>query len=260
MAKSAPLGQNFLRDAHAARRIVNLLEAPAGPSLEIGAGKGMLSGPLLDKFPGRRVVLVEVDPFLAGELEKRFAGRAEVIAADILGVDLEEVFAGGRAAVIGNLPYHISKPLADWLIAQRRWIGEAVLMLQKDFVDKLLSPAGGKKYNAQSVVFQLFFQARRRFDVLAGAFAPAPKVKSTVITAWPSRAMPIAEADKFYAFVKRCFSERRKTLWNNLAPPAARELLAGLGLSPRTRAEQLPPERFVALFGMLQRSGSGPPQ
>ncbi len=38
-------------------------------------------------------------------------------------------------------------------------------MLQKDFVDKLLAPAGGKKYNAQSVVFQLLFQARRCFHV-----------------------------------------------------------------------------------------------
>ena len=273
VAKSAKLGQNFLHDQNIARRIVGLLEAPSGPILEIGAGKGMLSGPLLERFPGRRLDLVEVDPRLAAELERRFAGpkgprrgdpegprrggRAEILAGDILEADLAKLFPEGRAAVIGNLPYHISKPLVDWLIDQRARIGEAVLMLQRDFVDKLLAAPGGKKYNAQSVVFQLLFQARRCFDVPAGAFAPAPKVRSTVIAARPVRAAPMAEAEGFYGFVRQCFAERRKTLWNNLASRHAREILAGAGLSPQARAEQLPPARFLELFLSLEGSGRG---
>ena len=61
-------------------------------------------------------------------------------------------------------------------------------MLQKDFVDKLLSArrAPSKKYNAQSVVFQLLFQARRCFNVPAGAFTPAPKIMSTVLAVRPA--------------------------------------------------------------------------
>jgi 16S rRNA (adenine1518-N6/adenine1519-N6)-dimethyltransferase len=255
VTKSASLGQNFLHDARAARRIVDLLEAPAGPILEIGAGHGMLSGPLLEKFPGRRVVLVEVDPRLAAELERRFAESAEILAGDILGIELGQVFAGESAAVIGNLPYHISKPLVDWLIAQRRWIGEAVLMLQRDFVDKLLSKAGGRKYNAQSVVFQLLFRARRCFDVPAGAFLPVPQIVSTVLHARPAEPGIPGRTEDFYDFVKCCFSERRKTLWNNLAPRFDKMVLAAaaaaLGLPAQTRAEQLPAGAFPEIFRTL---------
>jgi len=264
VTKSAKLGQNFLRAGQVARRIVDLLEAPAGPILEIGAGEGMLSGPLLEKFPGRRLVLVEVDPRLVTELERRFAGpnsprrggRVEILAGDILQVDMEKLFPGERAAVIGNLPYHISKPLVDWLIAQRAKIGRAVLMLQKDFVDKILAPAGGKNYHAQSVVFQLLFQSRRCFDVPAGAFAPAPQVRSTVIAARPLEP-PLPDAENFYAFVKLCFAERRKTLWNNLAAHIDKKVLldaaAALGLPAQARAEQLPADRFFPLYAQVKK-------
>ena len=155
-------------------------------------------------------------------------------------------------AVIGNLPYHISKELIDWFIAQRGQISAAVLMLQKDFVDKILAGPGGKKYNAQSVLFQLLFQARRCFHVPAGAFTPAPRIMSTVIAALPADFALAPATDEFYRFVKWCFAERRKTLANNLAPHMDKNALAAAfaacGLPANARAEQLPPERFVALW------------
>jgi 16S rRNA (adenine1518-N6/adenine1519-N6)-dimethyltransferase len=255
VAKSAKLGQNFLRDEEFARRIVDLVEPSSGPLLEIGAGHGALSELLLERFPGRRVVLVEVEPLLVAELEQRLGGRAEILASDILKANLAAIFPREKVTVAGNLPYNISKPLVDWVIAQRRSIGEAVLMLQKDFIDKLLSPEGGKKYNAQSVMFQLLFHSRRCFDVPAGAFVPKPKVLSSVISAWPLEP-PVPRVGEFYDFVKYCFAERRKTLWNNLAPYARREVLASVfnefSLGQNIRAEQLPapafPEIFLAMF------------
>ncbi|MFH2107448.1 MAG: 16S rRNA (adenine(1518)-N(6)/adenine(1519)-N(6))-dimethyltransferase RsmA [Chrysiogenia bacterium] len=258
MSKSAKLGQNFLHDRNVARKIVDLLHEQQGPLLDIGAGKGILSELLLEKFAGRQVTLVEIDPLLAAELERRFRGRAEIIGSDILQLDLKKMCPAGSFTVIGNLPYHISKPLIDWFIAQRARISEAVLMLQKDFVDKLLSAENCKKYNAQSVVFQTVFQARRCFDVRAGAFAPKPKVVSTVVAARPLEP-PRPDVNEFYAFLKQCFAERRKTLWNNLASFYKKEILLALagesGLSPQTRAEQLPPDLFLALFIALEKSG-----
>jgi len=262
MPKSAKLGQNFLRDRNFARKIVDLLHEPQGPLLEIGAGRGILSELLVEKFPGRPITLVEIDPALAGELERRFNGRAEILGSDILLIDLALMFPLNRIAVIGNLPYHISKPLIDWFIAQRAGVSEAVLMLQKDFVDKLLArggglaAAGGKKYNAQSVVFQTLYQARRCFDVPAGAFKPSPKITSTVLVVYPADSPLQAATDEFYKFVKLCFAERRKTLWNNLAQYYKKEILTVLasesGLSPQTRAEQLPPNLFLTLFIALK--------
>jgi 16S rRNA (adenine1518-N6/adenine1519-N6)-dimethyltransferase len=255
MSKSARLGQNFLRDENYAQRIVDLLETSAGPLLEIGAGKGILSERLLGKFPGRHIILVEIDPVLARELEHRLGGRVEVLATDILDVDLMKMFPQIQVAVIGNLPYHISKPLIDWFIAQRLKISAAVLMLQKDFVDKLLAPCGGKKYNAQSVVFQTLFHTRRCFDVPAGAFAPKPKIVSTVLSISPYATPQSAGSEEFYPFVKQCFAERRKTLWNNLAPSFGKQALADAaaasGIKDTARAEELPPHRFYTLFSAL---------
>ena len=264
MPKSAKLGQNFLHDRNIAAKIIDVFLPQAGPSrpaltgpvLEIGPGPGILSALLLERVPAGLVTLVELDRFLAQRLKERFGDPPRVIREDILKVDLARLYPGERVAVIGNLPYHISKPLVDWLIVQRRKIGSAVLMLQKDFIDKLLSPAGSKKYNAQSVVFQLLFQARRCFDVPAGAFTPKPKIVSTVIAARPVES-PLPDGAEFYDFVKLCFAGRRKTLANNLAqryPDAVvADLFAAFGLKRDIRAEQLPADRFPPLYAALKK-------
>jgi 16S rRNA (adenine1518-N6/adenine1519-N6)-dimethyltransferase len=258
MVKAAKLGQNFLCDKNIARKIIGLLEAPQGPLLEIGAGMGILSELLLEKFAARPITLVEIDSNLVQDLECRFSGRAEIIGGDILQVDLGKMRPDRSYAVIGNLPYHISKRLIDWFIAQRAHISEAVLMLQKDFVDKLLSPAREKKYNAQSVAFQTFFRVRRCFNVPAGAFTPAPKIISTVLAVRPAPAQPRAGNDEFYNFVKLCFAGRRKTLWNNLTPHFEKQVLsaaaAGCGIPDHARAEQLSVDRFLPFFSALKKS------
>jgi 16S rRNA (adenine1518-N6/adenine1519-N6)-dimethyltransferase len=222
MAKAAKIGQNFLHDKNIAAKIINAFLPQPGPVLEIGAGPGILSAMLLEKIPAGDITLVEIDRFLAQRLRERFGDRVRIMESDILGIDLAKLFPQeqhkssadfggsdlsvpqgqhkssadfggsdlsvpqGQVAVIGNLPYHISKALVDWFIAQRAGISAAVLMLQKDFVDKLLSKPGGKKYNAQSVVFQLLFQARRCFNVSAGSFTPAPRIMSTVLAISPA--------------------------------------------------------------------------
>lgn len=250
MTKSAKLGQNFLRDERVAHRIAGLVPAGDGPLLEIGPGRGILTRLLLERFPGRPLTLVEVDRGLADGLRQELGARARVLNEDILDVDLAGLFPGEGVTVAGNLPYHISKPLLDWFIAQRPGIAAAALMLQRDFVDKLLAAPGGKKYNAQSVVFQLLYRCRRGFDVPAGAFVPRPRVVSTVIVAEPAEP-PVKDVGGFYGFVRQCFAGRRKTLANNLGLVPAAVLgaaLAAAGAGAQARAEQLGPERFVALW------------
>lgn len=252
------LGQNFLHNKNIAIKIVNEFLPQPGPVLEIGAGPGILSGLLLEKIPTSRITLVEIDRFLAQGLRQRFGSQLQIMENNILDIDLAKMYTKGQVSIIGNLPYLISKDLIDWLIAQRASIGEAVLMLQKDFVDKLLSvpggpvPARGKKYSAQSVVFQLLFHSRRCFNVSPGSFLPRPKIMSTVLAIRPADSpLQISDAE-FYDFVKLCFAERRKTLWNNLAAHIEKDLLASMfdacGLEPRVRAEQLPANVFLELF------------
>jgi 16S rRNA (adenine1518-N6/adenine1519-N6)-dimethyltransferase len=260
MPKSAKLGQNFLHDRNIAARIIDVFLPQPGPVLEIGAGPGVLSALLLEKIPAARVTLVEIDRSLAQGLRQRFGEPPRILEDDILKIDLAELYPQGPVAVIGNLPYHISKELIDWLIVQRQRIGAAVLMLQQDFIDKLLSGENSKKYNAQSVVFQLLFQARRCFHVPAGAFVPRPQVVSTVIAVRPL-APPLPDVAEFYGFVKRCFAGRRKTLWNNLASGFDKKTLSAAaavcGLPAQARAEQIPPSRFLALWDGMEKAGRG---
>lgn len=255
MPKSAKLGQNFLHDRNIAAKIIDVFLPQAGPVLEIGSGPGILSALLLEKVPADRVTLVEVDRFLAQRLKGRFGDAPRIIQEDILAIDLEQLYPQGRVAIIGNLPYHISKELVDWLIAQRAQVSAAVMMLQKDFIDKILARPGGKNYHAQSVVFQLLFQARRCLHVSPGAFTPQPKVVSTVIAALPL-APPLPDVGEFYGFVRQCFAERRKTLWNNLASRLDKKILLALaaasGLPATARAEQQPPDVFPRLFAALK--------
>jgi 16S rRNA (adenine1518-N6/adenine1519-N6)-dimethyltransferase len=252
MAKAVKLGQNFLHDKNIATKIINEFLPQPGPVLEIGAGPGILSEMLLEKIPANLITLVEVDRFLVQGLRQRFGDKLQIIENNILDIDLAKIYPQGQVGIIGNLPYHISKALIDWFIAQRAKISAAVLMLQKDFVDKLLARENNKKYNAQSVVFQLLFRTRRCFNVSAGSFVPRPKIVSTVLAVSPASAPPQAASKEFYDFVKLCFAERRKTLWNNLAPHFEKKALAAAaavsGLTPQVRAEQLPAESFYPLF------------
>jgi 16S rRNA (adenine1518-N6/adenine1519-N6)-dimethyltransferase len=261
MAKSAKIGQNFLHDKNIAAKIIDIFAPPPGPVLEIGAGPGILSAMLVEKFSPGRVTLVEIDPLLALNLRERFGERAHILEKDILELDLAELLPEGSVSIIGNLPYHISKPLVDWFIAQRSKVVTAVLMLQRDFVDKLLAGAGNKKYNAQSIAFQTFFKTRRLFQVHAGAFAPAPQVVSTVLAVRPADPLPGAEGDAFYRFVKLAFGERRKTLINNLAPFHAKKALAAAfaacDLPEQVRAEALTAKDFLACFRALDGAAGG---
>ncbi len=258
MSKSAKIGQNFLHDKNIAAKIINVFLPQSGPVLEIGAGPGILSGLLLEKILPGRLTLVEIDPLLARKLRERFGDEPRILEKSILEVDLAAMFPVGPVGVIGNLPYHISKALIDWIIAQRAMIGQAVLMLQKDFIDKLLSASGKKKYNAQSVAFQTLFQVRRCFHVPAGAFTPAPKVISTVLAVRPADSPLQTQGDEFYHFVRQCFGERRKTLWNNLSAYFAKQTLsvaaAVCAIQDHARAEQLPADSFSKLFDVLKKS------
>ena len=252
----ARLGQHFLVNQNVARRIVAELGPVAGPVLEIGPGRGVLTSLLLEASPDREVVAVEKDPLLCHQLEERFPERLRVLNRDIVEVSPETLFPAGTFHLIGNLPYLISKEIVDWLIVHRACIGSGVVMLQKDFVDKLLAKPGARRRNAQGVMFQLLFTASKILTVSPGSFSPPPRVDSTVIKfnlspKW-DRASPA-----LYEFLHGCFASPRKTLANNLATMHDRDtiqtVLERVKLRADSRAGDLTPEMFLSLFEAFQQ-------
>jgi 16S rRNA (adenine1518-N6/adenine1519-N6)-dimethyltransferase len=257
--KSARLGQNFLVNHNVAEKIVDAFAPVEGQVLEIGPGHGILTEYLLDHLKEDQFTTVEIDSHLAEKLEKKYTGRLKVLCGDILELDLSEVFGGNPVNIIGNLPYQISKRIIDWMIMHQKKITKGIVMLQKEFVDKLLSVPGNESYMAQSAVFQEIFSSKKLFTVSPGSFRPVPRVHSTVFS-FSSNTQHV-DIQRLYRFFQLVFRERRKTLFNNLIPhfepESVRIALEQLGISRMIRGEQLPPRNLKAIYLLLSNDFQG---
>ncbi|MFA6149585.1 MAG: 16S rRNA (adenine(1518)-N(6)/adenine(1519)-N(6))-dimethyltransferase RsmA [bacterium] len=247
-------GQNFLTDGNVAGKIVALARTFPPPYLEIGPGLGALTDPLAEA--GTPVVAVEVDRGLAAHLRERFGGTSvEVIEADFLKVPEEEwrsrFPAGGT--VVGNLPYSVSSPIVLRLIELRDRFPRAVLMLQREVVDRLCAGPGGKEYGILSVYLGVLAESRKEFAVRRTCFHPAPDVDSAVMSIRFVGDFPEVLVAALRTVVRAAFAHRRKTLRNAPVPflPGGaaqwRELLLAAGIDPAGRAEEVPPAAYLAL-------------
>src|SRR5262245_43997254 len=170
MRAKRSLGQNFLVGSHYPRRIVDSVAPRAGETIvEIGPGRGALTGLLLES--GARVIAVELDPELIPGLSRMFSGldNFKLIEADALKVDYCEIIAPNAAArVVANLPYYISTPIMQRLIEHRRCLSEMTLMLQREVVERITAPPGGKEYGFLSVLEMFFWWCEMLFGVTIG--------------------------------------------------------------------------------------------
>jgi 16S rRNA (adenine1518-N6/adenine1519-N6)-dimethyltransferase len=254
------LGQNFLHDGNVVRKIVALARAFPPPYLEIGPGLGALTGPLADG--GAPVLAVEVDRGLSAYLRERFAGGpVEILEADFLGFDaawLRGRFPRG-GTVVGNLPYSISSPVVLRLIELRDLFPRAVLMLQREMVERLGAGPGGKEYGILSVYLSVLAEARQEFIVRKGCFHPVPEVDSAVLTVRFLGEFPDALVDALRSVVRAAFAQRRKTLRNAPVPflPGGTAewcaLLERAGIDPELRAEAVPPAAYLGLARRFAR-------
>jgi 16S rRNA (adenine1518-N6/adenine1519-N6)-dimethyltransferase len=253
------LGQHFLVDPQVARRIVQLAAPQAERVVEIGPGLGALSE-LFVQSAGE-IWLIEVDADLAQRLRATFAhlSRVHVVEADVLTVDFTTLLGPGAPAVlVGNLPYNIATAVLAAALAQARCFSRMVLMLQREVVERLVAPPGGKTYGALSVLTQFAAQVHPAFVVGPGAFVPRPKVDSEVVIVEPYATPPVAVTDPklFRRLVKTVFTQRRKQLLNSLRPVCRdpREPLQRAGIEPKRRPETLSLSEFAALSNALSHA------
>ena len=244
-------GQHFLHDRRVVRRIVDAI-APRSDDLilEIGAGRGALTFPLLTS--GCTLHAVEIDHELAAWLRAQTLRHRNLVVheADALELDLDRLAPAPRKIrVTGNLPYNISTPLLFRLLAALPRITDMHLMLQKEVVDRMVSPPGTRAYGRLSVMVQLDCEVERVLEVGSGAFTPAPRVESAVVRLRPRQRTVLSPASRirFEAIVRACFARRRKTLRNALRGLCDERVIAASGLDPQVRPEMLTIEEFVEL-------------
>ena len=247
------LGQNFLCDQNIARKIVDALDLQPGDNvLEIGPGRGALTKHVLERQPGRYVVL-EMDDALADALEEQHP-QIEVVRGDALAYDWAGLAAADNWKLISNLPYNIASPLI-WDIVSLAHFDRAVFMVQLEAGQRLVAPSGGRDYGALSVFVQSHARVELLFRVPPQVFRPQPKVTSAVLRFFLLPVRPSAEEAKLLASTWRlCFQMRRKqlgTILKSKGIPGYTEALRSLGIDSVQRPETLEPERFRALSKVL---------
>ena len=269
------LGQHFLADAGWRERIARAIRVSphsgtrtTAPDpfcwIEVGAGHGEMTRHLASS--GAPVYAIELDPRLAERLRalaEQFPNLM-VISSDILATDLSSIAAGRRIRLYGNLPYYITSPILHHFFEFAVLIDEIHVVIQAEVAFRLAARPGTRDYGYLSVVTQYFTTPRIALKLPPGAFRPPPKVGSALVSMklpGESGRVAIQEPQEFLEFVKLCFSQKRKTLVNNLRPIAdpgrVRAALQALGIKPAARAEELSIAHLAALRPtLLAKQGS----
>lgn len=262
MPRKPKLGQNFLRDQTAIRRIVAALgDISHQTVVEIGPGQGAITGLLASH--AHRVIALELDRELAPRL-RAFVGsdRVIVLEQDVLHFAFAAAAAqtNERLVVVGNLPYYITSPILLKLAESASALDRAVLMVQREVADRIVAEPGSRDYGLLSVTVQMYGPVERLFTLPPGAFSPPPEVHSTVFR-WrfaPRFAELAVPEQPFLGFVRKAFAQKRKTLANNLraaqyTPEAIQGALSAASIPAQSRAEELPVESLAALFLSLSK-------
>jgi 16S rRNA (adenine1518-N6/adenine1519-N6)-dimethyltransferase len=262
------LGQHFLNDAGWREKIARAIrvsshgmESPSIPAaqnycwIEIGAGHGEMTEYLVRS--GVPVYAVEVDPALVKRLQQ-LAGKhpnLSVVPGDVLETDLISLAAGRRIRLYGNLPYYITSPILHRFFSFADQIDEINIVIQLEVALRLAAQPGNRDYGYLSVATQFYTRPEFVLKLPPGAFNPPPEVASALVTLrlpGPGAQSGVGNAEEFLDFVKSCFSQKRKTLANNLRqvakPQEVRELLKELKLREDARAEQLSFAQFAAIY------------
>ncbi|MDD8021279.1 MAG: 16S rRNA (adenine(1518)-N(6)/adenine(1519)-N(6))-dimethyltransferase RsmA [Acidobacteriota bacterium] len=259
------LGQHFLHDKNILNKIIEAIQ-PGKTDLviEVGAGAGSLTFPLAER--AGRVLAIEKDQRLIPALQASAPENLEIIAGDILELNLYSLIAGLRGSfptvkMAGNLPYHISTQILFLLLDLKDSLQQAVFLFQKEVAQRIVAQPGNKKYSPLSILLQNYFEAELLFLIKPGAFSPPPAVDSACIRFIRREKpafFPEDEEKSFFKFLHILFARRRQTLRKNLmqARYLSENILSTMNnthLESKARAEDLKPETLYQLFLELKK-------
>lgn len=269
--KKPKLGQNFLADRNAAAKIVGALgDIAHALVVEIGPGKGALTE-MLAGHAGR-LIAIELDRMLATELRYKYSRdpSIEIIEGDVTRIDFRTILnrtigplndlrplKPQRARVVGNLPYYITSDILLRLFEFHDQFEVIVIMVQREVADRIAATPGSRDYGLLSATAQLYAKVEKLFTLPPGAFAPPPKVHSSVLrlTIAPRFQELVVPAREFIDFLRTAFAMKRKTLLNNLKKsyeePQIRAALKVNGIRADVRAEALSLVESAAVFRSL---------
>src|SRR2546421_2323062 len=203
MKKRQLLGQHFLVSQSTAKSIVDFAEITKKDTvLEIGTGRGIMIPYLCET--AKKVISVEKDKGLYSQALEKFENFPNLTLkqGDGFKMDLDfTIFAS-------NLPYSESRNAIEWL-AQKKF-SHGVIMVQKEFAEKLIAKPGSKNHKAITVIANHCAEIKHMMNVKRSDFSPSPKVESVVLKLTKKQQI----SKDLINTVNNLFSYRRKTLHN----------------------------------------------
>lgn len=249
------LGQHFLTDLNVAKRIADTVDAcPNIPILEIGPGMGVLTQYLVEKH--RDVKAVEIDKESVAYLNEAFPILHDnIVGADFLQMNLEDIFSGKQFVLTGNYPYDISSQIFFKMLDNKNLIPCCTGMIQREVALRIAAQPGNKTYGILSVLIQAWYDVEYLFTVDEDVFNPPPKVKSAVIRMTRNNVSKLnCDEILFKRLVKTVFNQRRKMLrvsLRQMIPNKAHKNFYDQEVMTK-RPEQLTIAQFVELTNMVE--------
>jgi 16S rRNA (adenine1518-N6/adenine1519-N6)-dimethyltransferase len=256
------LGQNFLVDDAALRRVVEAAEiTPETTVLEVGPGLGSLTRYLASV--AQRVVAVELDSDLLPALRQVLSPYPNVtlLQGDILEQDPFQLMGAGSFSVVANIPYYITSALFRHFLEARVRPDQMVMTVQREVAARLCAIPNDMNLLALSV--QVYGVPRIVARIPAGAFYPVPDVDSSVVRV-DLLAQPVilpGQLDLFFRLARAAFGQKRKTLRNALShslpvpPQQIVDRLLAAGIDPQRRAETVSLAEWKVLTGLVSQTG-----
>ena len=249
-------GQNFLINKNIIYKIIDYIEPSQKYNIfEIGPGLGALTQTLIQKCLSLNAIEYdkEIIPILLQNCQD--LGELIVHNQDVLSFNFENAYkeTNKKLIIAGNLPYNISSPILFHLYQYSNIIKHMVFMLQKEVVERICATPGTKQYGRLSVMLQYRFKTIPLITVPSTAFKPQPKVTSQVVKLVPHSniEVPALDLNHFSLLVKTAFSQRRKTLKNNLKNFTNITTIEKIGINPLSRAETLSVNQFIKLSNAI---------
>lgn len=263
------LGQNFLVEPQILEKMISAGDIDNRTTVvEIGPGIGALTEYLARH--AKEVVAFEIDSRFIEILKETLADYSNVTVhhQDILKVNFDDtqydsLRYADRLVVVANLPYYITTPIIMNLIESDLKFDSLVMMMQKEVAERMTAKVNTKSYNSLTLAIQNTMEAQIAFIVPKGVFIPQPNVDSAVLklTRLAAPHVDVENPTEFQKLVQLAFTQRRKTIWNNLRSNLSslevtieklEMALNKAGIEKTRRAESLTLDDYDCLYQALK--------
>ena len=257
LAMSKKFGQNFLTSRQGRERVLELMNLESGmKAWEVGPGLGAITHLVLKA--GVDLTCFEIDHGFAEILRTKAFGDEKgftLVEGDALKTLFNYSYTPDR--IIGNLPYNVGSVIIARLIERSILPDLMVFTLQKEVVERMCAKPSDESYSSFSVLTQLDYENKLALTLKKGCFWPQPQVDSAVVVMKKREKSLVSDELRpvFLPLIRDLFSQRRKTIKNNLTSSkygnlgkdAISELISKAGLTGGERAEALSFEDLIRI-------------